>query len=99
MNRGITLELTRRRDFNSSFRLHPSSLHFTLPALESNELLDFARRYTLFVGFTFASGNSSPTLLASVCVEITTVKALSQPIFVTVKLVEQESRFVSGTVD
>ena len=40
---GRTSELTRRRDFNSSFRLHPSSLHFTLPPLASNDLLDRPR--------------------------------------------------------
>src|SRR2546428_3503411 len=38
-----TSELTRRRDFISSFPLHPSSLLFTPPPLASNDLLCFAR--------------------------------------------------------
>src|SRR5438094_442399 len=33
-----TSELARRREFISSFRLHPSSLQFTLQPLASNDL-------------------------------------------------------------
>jgi len=40
---GPTVELTRRRDI-SSFRLHPSSLQFTLPPLASNDLFGAARK-------------------------------------------------------
>jgi len=36
----ITSELTRRRKCKSSFRVHHSSLQFTLPPLASNDLFD-----------------------------------------------------------
>src|SRR5687767_12908835 len=48
----LTSELTRRRDFNSSFRLHTSSLQFTLPPLPSNDLLGFA--FAAMATFSFS---------------------------------------------